>query len=215
MHQLTIPYNYITTIKNGLAETRNDIARRAETDTQPWAPWSSYPIGRTDIERTPNAILARMLDDWTGTVVVSDYSTFLSLARGDSIPQFQNMTGLLSSIGRSVFVATPYLRNDNPLLGAIININDVEAPTSLGIGIFPLLRDSCNHAILWTVSTIKDIFNPYGALFNSDVDTVARVGVGLWAFAAHQARRGVPPQFHQPGLQIHTVQPTSALITSN
>lgn len=95
-------------------------------------------------------------------------------------------------------------------------ILNTDAPDQLGVGLFPLYEgDTGTPRVFWTLTTTKDIFNPAATLFDSKLDTLARVGLTLWALAAYQRRHGIEPCIDGNELTIHIVQPPSPLIVEN
>jgi hypothetical protein len=191
----------------------------AEKDTMPWAPWSSYPIGRVPDEDPTTLTLARTVDDWHGAVIASDYSTFLSIARTDIIPQLSNLATLMTSIDRSVFVYLPFIKpDDENLFGFLLNLNDVDHEPSAGVTVIPFYgsNDPTRSLLYWANVTIKDLFNPSTIIFPEKIDGIARVALSMWALAAWQNSRGMHPiDISGQQMRAHIVQHPSTLIRNN
>lgn len=214
-----VPIHHINQLRTGLQHVSDAIALQAESDTTPWAAWSSYPIGRADHSNHSNiVILARTIDDWHETAITSDFATFSALARNEIIPGFENLIELMTSIGRSVFVHTPYIAGQmfQPF-GMLLNINDVEDDTHIGITCVPFFNTASSAELMayYANMPIKDIFNPLTMLFDGPIGTLSRIALGLWALAAFQTSEGILPKNAAHKLKIHIVEPPSRLITSN
>ena len=115
--------------------------------------------------------------------------------------------------------STSQRRTDDTLLGAVININDVERvdePDQIGVGLFPVYSDQDQpQRVLWTIASPKELFNPGASLFDSKLDTIPHAGLILWALAAYQSGHGIQPDLIDHGLAVHTVQPPSPLVNNN